>query len=70
MRVRFGLCVRYQLGKEVGVSQPSRKDRAILRELVTQFAGHFGFDAEEILAGRFVKLFPLYLRPYGRLYTY
>jgi len=37
---------------------------------VTQFAGHFGFNAEEILAGRFVKLFPLYLRPYGRLYTY
>jgi hypothetical protein len=68
--VRFGLCVRYQLGKEVGVSQPSRKDRAILRELMTQFAGHFGFDTEEILAGRFVKLFPLYLRPYGRLYTY
>jgi hypothetical protein len=68
--VRFGLCVRYQLGKEVGVSQPSRKDRAILRELMTQFAGYFGFDAEEILAGRFVKLFPLYLRPYGRLYTY
>jgi glutamate synthase domain-containing protein 3 len=60
----------YQLGKEVGVSQPNRKDRAILRELVTRFAGHFGFDAEEILAGRFVKLFPLYLRPYGRLYTY
>jgi hypothetical protein len=58
------------LGKEVGVSQPSRKDRAILRELMTQFAGYFGFDAEEILAGRFVKLFPLYLRPYGRLYTY
>jgi hypothetical protein len=42
----------------------------IPRELVTQFAGHFDFDAEEILTGRFVKLFPLYLRPYGRLYTY
>jgi glutamate synthase domain-containing protein 3 len=60
----------YQLGKEVGVGQPNRKDRAILRDLVTQFAAHFGFDAEKILVGRFVKLFPLYLRPYGRLYTY
>lgn len=60
----------YQLGKEVGVSQPNRTDRAILRDLVTQFAAHFGLDAEKILASRFVKLAPLYLRPYGRLYTY
>jgi glutamate synthase domain-containing protein 3 len=60
----------HQLGKEVGVSKLTRKDRAILRDLVTQFATHFGFDAEEILASRFVKLVPLYLRPYGRLYTY
>ena len=60
----------HQLGKEVGVGPPSRKDWAILRELVTQFASHFGLDAEEILASRFVKLVPLYLRPYGRLYTY
>ena len=60
----------HQLGKEVGVSRLTRKDRAILRDLVTQFAAHFGFDAEEILANRFVKLVPLYLRPYGRLYTY
>jgi glutamate synthase domain-containing protein 3 len=61
---------QYQLGKEVGVGRVSRKDRAILRDLVAEFAGHFGFDAEEILASRFVKLVPLYLRPYGRLYTY
>jgi glutamate synthase domain-containing protein 3 len=60
----------HQLGREVGVGRLSRKDRAILRDLVAQFAAHFGFDAEEILAGRFVKLVPLYLRPYGRLYTY
>jgi glutamate synthase domain-containing protein 3 len=61
---------QYQLGKEVGVGRVSRKDRAVLKDLVTEFAGHFGFDAEEILASRFVKLVPLYLRPYGRLYTY
>ena len=60
----------HQLGKEVGVSKLTRKDRASLRDLVTQFAAHFGFDADEILASRFVKLVPLYLRPYGRLYTY
>lgn len=60
----------HQLGKEVGIGKLTRKDRAILRDLVTQFAAHFDLDAEEILAGRFVKLVPLYLRPYGRLYTY
>jgi glutamate synthase domain-containing protein 3 len=60
----------HQLGKEVVVSKLTRKDRAILRDLVTQFAAHFGYDAQEILASRFVKLVPLYLRPYGRLYTY
>jgi glutamate synthase domain-containing protein 3 len=65
-----GSIEEYQLGKEVGVGRVSRKDRAVLRDLVTQFAGHFGFDAQEILASRFVKLVPLYLRPYGRLYTY
>jgi len=26
-------------------------------------------DAEKILKDKFVKLFPLYLRPYGRMYT-
>lgn len=60
----------HQLGKEVGMSKLTRKDRAVLRDLVAQFAAHFDLDAEEILTGRFVKLLPLYLRPYGRLYTY
>ena len=27
-------------------------------------------DAKEILEHKFIKLFPLYLRPYGRLYAY
>ena len=65
-----GQVEEWQLGKEVGVSQLNRKGRAILRDLVTQFAAYFGFDAEKILAGRFVKLFPLHLRPYGTLYAH
>ncbi|GAG02459.1 unnamed protein product, partial [marine sediment metagenome] len=31
---------------------------------------HFGYDAREILKHKFTKLFPLWLRPYGRLYAY
>ncbi len=60
----------FQLGKEVGVAELDENDCLILKELVGEFACHFGYDAEEILKHKFTKLFPLYLRPYGRLYTY
>jgi glutamate synthase domain-containing protein 3 len=59
----------YQLGKEVGVAKPDKKDREVLSSLVRQFAAYFDYDAKELLSGRFIKLFPLYLRPYGRLYA-
>jgi glutamate synthase domain-containing protein 3 len=60
----------FQLGKEVGVAELDEKDYLVLKELVGEFAYHFGYDAEEILKYKFTKLFPLYLRPYGRLYAY
>jgi glutamate synthase domain-containing protein 3 len=60
----------FQLGKEVGVAELDEKDNLILKELVGEFAYHFNYDAEEILKHKFTKLFPLYLRPYGRLYAY
>jgi len=60
----------FQLGKEVGVAELDEKDDPILEELVGKFAHHFGYDAQEILKHKFTKLFPLYLRPYGRLYAY
>ena len=60
----------YQLGKEVGVAEVDEDDRQILKRLVGDFASHFSFDAEEILGSKFIKLFPRWLRPYGRLYAY
>ncbi len=60
----------YQLGKEVGVLETNEQDRQVLSQLVGEFAGHFGMDKGEILAQPFLKLFPLHLRPYGRLYAY
>jgi glutamate synthase domain-containing protein 3 len=60
----------YQLGKEVGISELDQNDHEILNKLVTEFAAHFGYDAGEIMKKQFIKLFPLYLRPYGRLYAY
>jgi glutamate synthase domain-containing protein 3 len=60
----------HQLGKEVGVAAPDEKDRRVLEEGVARYSQHFGTNPAEILDAEFVKLFPLYLRPYGRLYAY
>lgn len=60
----------FQLGKEVGVAELNEEDGQLLTKLVGEFAAHFSYDAEEILRHKFIKLFPLYLRPYGRLYAY
>jgi glutamate synthase domain-containing protein 3 len=60
----------YQLGKEVGMAELEEKDYQVLRQFVGEFATHFKLDAGEILKHKFIKLFPLWLRPYGRLYAY
>ncbi len=60
----------YQLGKEVGVSELDEKDRQILDSLVADFCSYFGYDIETIMNRNFLKLYPRYLRPYGRLYAY
>ncbi len=60
----------YQLGREVGIVDLDQQDKDVLRGLVGEFCSHFGHDQDEILAGEFVKLLPLSLRPYGRLYAY
>ena len=60
----------YQLGKEVGIAELDENDYLNLEKIVREFASHFDYDAEKILKLDFIKLFPLHLRPYGRLYTY
>lgn len=60
----------YQLGKEVGVGKIEEADWEVIRKLVDQFCAHFNRDPKPILNAPFLKLFPLYLRPYGRLYAY
>jgi glutamate synthase domain-containing protein 3 len=52
-----------QLGKEVGREDLDEKDLRELRGYVTEFAGHSGCNADEIMRQRFTKLFPLHLRP-------
>ncbi len=65
-----GQVEQQQLGREVGVAELDDDDRATLEGLVREFCHHFGHNERQILDAEFVKLFPLYLRPYGRLYAY
>jgi glutamate synthase domain-containing protein 3 len=65
-----GAIESHQLGREVGVAELQENDRKLLRELVGEFASCFGYDADEILNHEFFKLYPRWLRPYGRLYAY
>ena len=65
----------YQLGREVGVVRPgeglwSQDDWDFLRTCAEGYVSRFGGDADEILAGDFVKLYARYLRPYGPLYSF
>lgn len=59
----------FRLGKEVGVLAPDEKDIATIRRFVGEYAGYFGCDADAIMKGKFIKLYPKYLRPYGALYA-
>jgi len=65
-----GSVADYQLGKEVGVAELDEADKAVLSRHVAEYAAAFGGDADAILARPFRKLFPRWLRPYGRLYAY
>jgi glutamate synthase domain-containing protein 3 len=65
-----GSVEEHQLGKEVGVAELEEADIRLLKGYVGEFAGHFGYNADEIMQRDFVKLFPRWLRPYGRLYAY
>lgn len=58
------------MGKEVGQVPMEDADRALLRDLIEEYAAHFGRDAGDILSQPFTKLIPLSSRPYGRLYAY
>jgi glutamate synthase domain-containing protein 3 len=60
----------YQLGKEVGISDLGEHDRLVLELYLKEFAAYFGYDVDELLGKRFIKLYPRSLRPYGTLYAY
>jgi len=60
----------YQLGKEVGVGKLDEADLTTLHGLLQEYVDHFGVDLSSVRDDEFVKLYPRFLRPYGRLYAY
>jgi len=60
----------HQVGKEVGIAEANGKDWPTLEAYIREFAGHFGYNAGEILKGKFIKLTPRWLRPYGHIYAH
>jgi glutamate synthase domain-containing protein 3 len=60
----------YQLGKEVGTAELDESDSLMIKNCVEEYATYFNRDAEEIMKKQFIKLYPKWLRPYGRLYAY
>ncbi len=66
----LGAIEDHQLSKEAGRADLDEKNPHELRGYVTEFAGHFGYNADEILSQKFTKVFPLHLRPFGTPYAY
>jgi len=64
-----GTVEKYQLGKEVGIAELTDADTVILHKYVVEYGDHFGIRVDSTLKDSFIKLFPLYLRPYGTLYA-
>ncbi|HEY3373812.1 MAG TPA: hypothetical protein VGK02_01970 [Candidatus Aquicultor sp.] len=65
-----GQLEQYKLGKEVAVLELDDRDRALIKKYVTEFAEDVGLNADEILAGEFIKIKAVSKRPYGNLYAY
>jgi len=65
-----GCLAEHQLGREVGVSPLNEQDREVVGRYVREYCSHFGGKPDEILNGRFQKLIPASLRPYGQIYAY
>ncbi len=60
----------YQCGAEVGVSELNVEDKKKLSALIKEYCDDLGFNYNEIMSEKFVKLYPKSSRPYGKLYAY
>jgi glutamate synthase domain-containing protein 3 len=60
----------YQVGKEVGIREPTDDDMAALEENLREYCKDVGLSVKNLLKDRYTKLIPYSSRPYGKLYAY
>ncbi|MCZ7355746.1 MAG: hypothetical protein O8C66_02315 [Candidatus Methanoperedens sp.] len=60
----------YHLGKEVNCLELNEEDLKLIGTFLKEYCEYFGFDFNEVMGGKFTKLVPLSVRPYGNLYVY
>lgn len=65
-----GRLAEHQVGREVEICPPDERDREIIGRYVREYCRYFGGSPQEILKGRFQKLIPASLRPYGQIYAF
>ncbi|MFA5857456.1 MAG: hypothetical protein WC955_00155 [Elusimicrobiota bacterium] len=60
-----------QIGKEVGVTEPTEDEYRVINKYVSKYCAYFGnYQPEDIMKDKFIKLYPKILRPYGNIYAY
>ncbi len=57
-------------GAEVGIVELDEADKETLQKLLKEYCKDTGHDYDAIMKEKFVKLYPMSSRPYGRLYAY
>lgn len=57
-------------GKEVGILDLDEDDVATLLTCMKEYCKDTGYNLDEVMSEKFVKLYPKSSRPYGRLYAY
>ncbi|MET1124168.1 MAG: hypothetical protein ABWW66_02745 [Archaeoglobaceae archaeon] len=68
-----GRVERWQFGKEVGVVEMEEDDWKFLEKQIGDFCSEFAelkLDPDDVLGSKFVKLKPVSVRPYGKVYSY
>ena len=69
MYIRGDVDIR-RCGAEVGILELDDDDMKTLGKYLKEFCEDVGYDFDEVMSGKFVKLYPKSSRPYGRLYAY
>lgn len=60
----------FQVGKEVSILPIDKRDEELLRTYLKEYCDEFSLSLDDVMGAKFIKLLPLHLRPYGKIYAY